>query len=107
MKSMYQSTQAAISQLTSLKKKLNQIEGKHNYTLKELFNDDFMKAHTEHPNISSFLEDSGLDFSSQETFRNVDESALDSYVASHSDFSSWHDMKLSAYEEIVSKQLSS
>ena len=56
-------------------------------------------------NISSFLHDSGLDFSNQEAFRNIDESELDKYIFSHSDFESWHDMKLSATQEIISRQL--
>lgn len=99
------SIEKAIEQATSLKKKLNQIEGKHTYTFKELFNDEFMQAHTNCLDISSFLDDSGLDFSSQEAFRNIDESELDKYISSHSDFDSWHDMKLSATKEIISKQL--
>lgn len=99
------SIQQAIEQVTSLKKKLNKIEGNHTYTFKELFNDEFMQAHTKYLNISSFLDDSGLDFSSQEAFRNIDESELDKYITSHSDFESWHDMKLTATKEILTKQL--
>lgn len=99
------SIQQAIEQATSLKKKLNEIENKHTYTFKELFNDEFMQAHTKYQNISSFLDDSCLDFSSQEAFRNIDESELDKYISSHSDFESWNDMKLSATQEIISKQL--
>lgn len=102
---MQDSIDKAIEQVTSLKKKLNEIEGKHTYTFKELFNDEFMQAHTAYPNISSFFDDSGFDFTSQEAFRNVNESELDKYIASHSDFESWHDMKLTAYKEIASKQL--
>ena len=99
------SIQQAIEQVTSLKKKLNEIEGKHTYTFKELFNDEFVQAHTKHLNISSFLEDSGLDFSSQEAFHNINESELDQYISSHSDFDSWHDMKLTATKELLAKQL--
>ena len=99
------SIQQAIEQATSLKKKLSDIENKRTYTFKELFNDEFMQAHTKYKNISSFLHDSGLDFSSQEAFRNIDESELDKYISSHSDFESWHDMKLSATQEIISMQL--
>ena len=105
MKNLHNSIGQAIDQVTSLKKKINQIDREHTYTFKELFNDEFMQAHTKYKNISSFLHDSCLDFSNQEAFRNIDESELDKYIFSHSDFESWHDMKLSATQEIISRQL--
>lgn len=107
MPNLENSIQKAIDEATSLKKKLNDIEGKRTYTFKELFNDEFMQAHTNSPDISSFLDASGLDFSSQESLRNIDEFTLDEYISTHSDFQSWHDMKFVASKEMISRQLKS
>lgn len=95
----------SIKQLKKLQENIRKVEGTRNYTMKELFNDEFMSQHTKFSNISDFLEASGLDFSSQEAFRNVDVEKLDKYISENSDFSSWEEMKSVAGNLIVQKQI--
>lgn len=95
----------SIKKLKKVQENLKNVEGTRNYTMKELFNDDFMSQHTKYSNISDFLEASGFDFSSQEAFRNVDESRLDKYISENSDFSSWEEMKSVAGKIIIEKQI--
>lgn len=88
-----------------MQENLKKVDGTHTYTFKELFNDEFVSQHTKFSSISDFLEPSGLDFSSQEAFRNIDISALDKYISENSDFSSWEEMKSVAGKAIIEKQI--
>lgn len=94
-----------IKQLKRMQENLKKVDGTHTYTFKELFNDEFVSQHTRFSNISDFLEPSGLDFSSQEAFRNIDINALDKYISENSDFSSWEEMKSVAGKLIIEKQI--
>ena len=94
-----------IKQLKRMQENLKKVDGTNTYTFKELFNDEFVSQHTKFSNISDFLEPSGLDFSSQEAFRNIDINALDKYISENSDFSSWEEMKSVAGKQIIKKQI--
>lgn len=94
-----------IKQLKRMQENLKKVDGTHTYTFKELFNDEFVSQHTRFSNISDFLEPSGLDFSSQEAFRNIDTNALDKYISENSNFSSWEEMKSVAGKQIIEKQI--
>lgn len=94
-----------IMQLKKVQKNLEKVDGTHTYTFKELFNDDFVSAHTKFSNISNFLEPSGFDLSSQEAFGNIDIEKFDKYISDHSDFSSWEEMKSTAGKMLIEKQI--
>lgn len=70
----------SIKQLRKLQGNLKNVEGERHYTMKEVFNDTFMAQYTKFPSISEFLCASGLDFSSQEAFQNVDIEELNKFV---------------------------
>lgn len=97
----------SIKELKKMQENLKNMDGERSYSFKEIFNDDFMKEHTKFSSISDFLESSGLDFSSQEAFRNVDITKLDAYIAENSDFSSWEEMKSAAGTFLVKRNLRS
>lgn len=94
-----------IKQLRRVQENIQKVEGTHTYSFKEIFNDDFVSSHTRYSNISDFLEHSGLDFSSQEAFQNIDIEKLDKYISKNSDFSSWEEMKITAAKLITEKQI--
>lgn len=94
-----------IKELKRIQKNLKKVDGTHTYTFKELFNDEFMQEHSKFSTISDFFEASGLDFSSQEAFRNIDVEKLDKYISENSDFSSWEEMKATAGNAILDKQI--
>lgn len=95
----------SIKQLRKIQENLKKVDGTHTYTFKEIFNDDFVSSHTKYSNISDFLEASGLDFSSQEAFQNIDIEKLDKYISENSDFVSWEEMKSVAGKLITKKQI--
>lgn len=95
----------SIKKLRKLQENIEKVEGSRNYTIKELFNDEFMSQHTKSSNISDFFEASGFDFSSQEAFQNVDVDKLDKYISENSDFSSWNEMKSVAGKLIIQNQI--
>lgn len=97
--------QQAIAKLKRTKDNLSKIDGSHTYTFKEIFNDEFVSAHTNFSNISDFLNASGLDFSSQEAFQNIDICALDKFINENSDFSSWEEMKSVAGKLLISSKI--
>lgn len=95
----------SIKQLKQLQENLKKVEGTRTYTFKEIFNDNFISSHTKFQTISDFLNASGLDFSSQEAFRNIDIDKLDKYISENSDFNSWNEMKTVASNELISKEI--
>lgn len=95
----------SIKELKKMQENLKKVEGSHSYTFKELFNDEFVSQHTKLSNISDFLDASGLDFSSQEAFQNVDVGKFDKYISENSDFSSWEEMKSTAGKALLSKKI--
>ena len=91
--------------LDKLISNLKKVEGKHSVQFKDLFTDSFMHRFTDSQNVTDFFEKSGLDFSSQESFENVDVNELDKYVLQHSKFKSWDEMKAEAGKMYLSDQL--
>lgn len=94
-----------IKKIKTIQENLNNVNGTHSYTFKEIFNDEFVSTHTKFSNISDFLKPSGLDFNSQESFQNIDVSVLDDYISKNSDFSSWEEMKSTAGKLLLSRKI--
>lgn len=61
-------------------------------SIEKLFTDNFMKIHTAFSDANSWFEAGKIHFDSQEEFDALDESTLDTYVESSTDFSSWREM---------------
>ena len=97
--------QQALNKIQRTKDNLSKINGTQKYTFKEIFNDEFVSSHTNFQSISDFLNASGLDFSSQESFRNIDICALDKFISDNSDFSSWNEMKTTAGKLLIASQI--
>lgn len=102
---MRDSIQKTIDDLKKLQQNVSEISGTHDYSFKELFNDDFISQHSKFKTISELLEPSGLDFSSQEAFRNINVEELDKYISENTDFSSWEEMKSAATHALLSKKV--
>lgn len=95
----------AIKQIKKLQGNLKKVDGKHSYSLTELFDNDFVSQHTKYSNISDFLDASGFDFESQEAFQNIGIEKFDKFISENSDFSSWEEMKSLAAKIIIEKQI--
>lgn len=95
--------QQAIDQLKQVKENLKNVEGSHAYTFREIFNDDFMSAHTKFSNISDFLKASGMNFDSG--LHGVDINELDSFISGNSDFANWEEMKSAAGKSLIESKI--
>jgi hypothetical protein len=70
-----------------------------------LFTQSFMAKHTPYESIDEFLDNSGLDISSNDDFDNIPQEKLDEYVKKVSDFNSWEEMFGAASDEYIFKKL--
>lgn len=92
-------------ELKQMQQNAREIEGTHTVNFGELFNIEFMEKYTNSSSISEFLNASGLDFSSQESFKNINETELDVYISKNSSFSSWSEMKSKAGQIWAAKKM--
>lgn len=88
-----------------MSKAAKEIDGDNEIPFNELFPSNFISTHTDYSTMEDFTSASGLDFSSQEAYGDIDESVLDNFVASHSTFDSWEDMLAGASERWIAKKL--
>lgn len=85
-----------------LEQNANSISGKNEISFIELFPPLFMNRNTNFKNIDEFVAHSKFDFSN---IADIDESQLDKFVASNSQFDSWKAMKVKAMKEWTAKKL--
>jgi len=76
---------------------------KTSVTLEELFNAEFMEAHTQFSSIEDFFAAGGVKADSWDDLESAPE--LDAYVASASDFASWSDMLAAADDAFIDRIL--
>lgn len=86
-------------------KGLEELEKHPGVSLGELFNSRFMQKHTDCTSIDDFLEQSGFDCSSVESFEAIPEADMDEYVRNHTSFKSWQEMLAEADGEYLAKKL--
>ncbi|MGB3161583.1 MAG: hypothetical protein WBA84_10085 [Carnobacterium sp.] len=91
--------------LNTLSKNADKMSGEQSVDFDTLFPLSFMETHTDKNEIYSFFTDGGFDVSSTESFEKIDDDELDVYVKENTDFSTWHDMKVTAAEEYTLKML--
>ena len=81
------------------------IEGENRIPLPELYDPNFMQLHTKHQTIEEFFSAGGFDISSDEAFDAIDQSELDSFVHSETNFEDWEDMQDAAVESWAEKSV--
>ena len=89
-------------QLDKLSQAADELDGEHSVSFGVLFNPEFMSRNTQFQTIDEFTERSSFDFSDIES---IDEAQLDKFIAEHTSFESWEDMKASAAQEWAAKKL--
>ncbi len=85
--------------------RLGKIDGTHNVPVKELFSTEFMKAHSNFPDFEAMIKASGFEKQILENFSKVPEDRWKAYVRKNTQFSGWEEMKNTAAEEWIKKQL--
>lgn len=101
-----------ITGLDSLQKKLNnmskaaeEMNGKHNVPMTDLFTNTFMSENTTFSDAQTFFDSSGFDFNSQEAFEAIPQEELDSFVNKTTDFENWQEMITEASKIYTLKKL--
>lgn len=90
------------NRLNQLSEDADKISGDNQIPFEELFNQQFMRKHTEFNSIDEFVNKSGFDFTNMDS---INESELDKFIEGHTSFSSWEDMKGKAAKLWITKQL--
>lgn len=94
-------------QLEKINKKLQE-DSKMEYTLEELFPNEFISKHSKFSSISELFISGGFKVKTNEDLNNIDDVKLNDYIKSNTTFNSWHDMmqtagKIKSYERLKSK----
>ena len=87
-------------QLTDLSRRAEELDGTHSVTFAELFPDSFMQLNTRFSTMQEMLDASGIDNPEE-----IQDDSWNRFVAEHSSFSGWEDMKSTAGGEWAKKQL--
>jgi hypothetical protein len=70
-------------------------------TLADLFDDEWVSAHTDASSIAEFVASCEHEVTDQSSFEEIPEEEWDDYVAAHSEFADWGEMLSAAVEEYV------
>jgi hypothetical protein len=90
--------------LEDLAKKIGELPGR--VSLPEVFDDEFMAEHTDSPSLQAFLDSSGIDPQDAEQFKAMLENPeFDAYVAKHTKFLSWIEMRRAAFNRLMQSRL--
>ncbi len=92
-----------ITGLDELQRKLRKIrdnaqalDGEHEVSLKELFPQDFLAAHTQFSSVDNMFEKSGYKVDSSEDFAAIPDEPWDEFIRANTSFASWAEMKQAA-----------
>lgn len=91
--------------LESISENAKELNGKHHIELDKLFNDSFMKKHTQFSSLEKLLEVENISVESFKSLLEKGSGSLDEPVKKHSSFNSWEDFQKEAVTELISKKL--
>lgn len=91
--------------LEDLKRKAEALDGKHEIQFSELFLPEFMTRHTDFASLEEMFEASGFVVESQEDFKNIPDDDWENFIKTHTQFSSWKDMQVTAFREWTARKL--
>lgn len=86
--------------LDDLQRRAKDLDGTHDLTFAELFPDSFMHRNTRFPSMQAMIDEAGI-----EDGDDIQKPEWSSFVAHHTKFSSWHEMKSAAGQEWAKKRL--
>lgn len=86
----------ALDALDDLIGKLDELDGTHHLTWKELFPDEFIRAHSKCNAMDELLEKSGFKIESMEDFKAIPDNEWERYIQANTSFESWEAMQSAA-----------
>jgi hypothetical protein len=91
--------------LADLRKRGEDLHGRHEVALNELFSPTFMARHSQVASFEELIEVSGFHVETQDDFEKIPDDSWDDIVARYTDFSDWEEMKAKALELWVAEKL--
>jgi hypothetical protein len=91
--------------LNRLQQRLQRLEGSHSIPFSEMFPDEFMLLNTEFQSIVDMIEMSGFRVETADDFKAIPDDEWDAFVRSRTRFTSWEEMRATAGNEWMSRQL--
>jgi len=91
--------------LDDLAKNAEDIDGAHKVPVSELFNDAFMRKHTQCQSFDELIEAGGFVVNSPEDFQAIPDADWDAHVNAKTNFPNWQEMINKAGIEWTSKKL--
>lgn len=91
--------------IKKLENNMNNISGKHEVTFDVLFNDNFMKEHTNFNSFNEMLKNSGFKVETQEDFKVIPDDKWDEYIKQNTKFNTWQEMGQTAQREYMTEQV--
>jgi len=93
------------SGLDEFHRKLKSLDGTNRVSFAELFDRNFMVAHTNFSSFEDLLEAGGYDANSEEDFLAIPDDEFDEHIRSVTKFSSWEEMQQQAAANWMKKKL--
>lgn len=90
-------------QLDEMANRVHDFEGEHKLSFADALTDSFMQKYTTFPNVDSFFDAIGI--KTTDEFDAFPDEKLNSFVSSHSSFSTFHQMLDKATDEYITRQL--
>jgi len=94
-----------MNKLENLKKKSEELDGKHQLKFSELFNPDFMKHFTKFDSIDLMFEKSNFKIENTEDFKAIPEDKINEFVKNNTSFTTWAEMQEKAVAEWTKSKL--
>lgn len=95
----------ATRKLEDLSRKAQELDGKHEVAMSEMFPPAFMTRHTDFSSFSAMLNASGFKVETKEDFAAIPNAEWDAFVTSRTRFGSWKEMKDKGVQEYAIKKL--
>lgn len=93
------------SGLEKLSKNLEELGNKKAITLDELMNDSFVSEHSKYKSFNELLNSSPFNVETAEDFKAIPDDEWDSYINKNTDYDSWKEMQVKAFEYYAKKQI--
>lgn len=91
--------------LEEMKESAEELDGENKIPFDELFDESFMRSHTEFESFDELIDESPWEVESEDDFIAIPEDEFDEYVAEHSEFDDWEEMKGVAAQKWMSSRL--
>ena len=91
--------------LEKMEKAAKELHGDHSVSFSVLFNDSFMKKHTQFANVDELFENSEFEVKTNEDFAKIPDKEWDEYIKKVTTFENWEEMMSEATTTYALKKL--